>query len=533
MADEKNTEELDRIENPTSDDVSDTSSQADSDSWQNSNGKRGIIMQVESMLSEGKTAKEIFSIIFPDCHINVNALSDSMVFGIMSELLDRPPVREKLPEFNTLQDAVELFRTKKRILVLTGAGVSVSCGIPDFRSKDGIYARLHAEFPDLPDPTAMFDILSHRFIKLLEDNEQLLRNYTQNIDTLEHQTGISRVIECHGSFSKATCTKCGEKFDGDVIREDVMNKRVAYCRVCNDGVIKPDIVFFGEDLGKRFHRKMAKDKNHVDLLVVIGSSLKVRPVSLIPFSVDENVPQILINRESLPSYRADIELLGNCDDIIREICFSLGGNFSEMIEKYDEEVEKKKKEEHRANRKRRFIELSEFEKIMCEKGGDDDGSKKLKLEEDQAENQGESSTSTSLGNMYQMRYVNIEKNLPPMSCAQVSINQTVFPGAEINYDLDAKMVCRAPIRHVNGRIAYSDSDSSSGEDEGEEEEMEKLARTTSVDNLLLASNADTEMKEEDEEVAESCPADLEYEESNRVSLADFRQACNDLSENFD
>ena len=50
------------------------------------------------------------------------------------------------------------FFRSKRILVLTGAGVSVSCGIPDFRSKDGIYARLRIDFPDLPDPTAMFDI---------------------------------------------------------------------------------------------------------------------------------------------------------------------------------------------------------------------------------------------------------------------------------------------------------------------------------------------------------------------------------------
>ncbi|VDM72275.1 unnamed protein product [Strongylus vulgaris] len=106
-----------------------------------------------------------------------------------------------------------------------------------------------------------------------------------------------------------------------------MAKRVAHCPRCTVGVIKPDIVFFGEDLSKDFHTQMAIDKDDVDLLVVIGSSLKVRPVSLIPFSVDPNVPQILINREPLSGYRADIELLGNCDDIIEDICLALGGPF--------------------------------------------------------------------------------------------------------------------------------------------------------------------------------------------------------------
>lgn len=111
-------------------------------------------------------------------------------------------------------------------MVLTGAGVSVSCGIPDFRSKDGIYSRL-SEF-ELDDPQQMFDLdffrerpeifysfareifpsnftpsPSHYFIKLLEDHGKLLRNYTQNIDTLEQKAGIHSVLQCHGMFFRA------------------------------------------------------------------------------------------------------------------------------------------------------------------------------------------------------------------------------------------------------------------------------------------------------------------------------------------
>ena len=110
-------------------------------------------------------------------------------------------------------------------MIVTGAGVSVSCGIPDFRSKDGLYARLAVDFPSLPDPQAMFDIHyfrkdprpffkfakeiypgqfqpspAHRFIKLVESHGKLLRNYSQNIDTLETVAEIKNVIHCHGEF---------------------------------------------------------------------------------------------------------------------------------------------------------------------------------------------------------------------------------------------------------------------------------------------------------------------------------------------
>lgn len=118
---------------------------------------------------------------------------------------------------------MDLLKKSKRIMVLTGAGVSVSCGIPDFRSKDGIYSRL-SEF-ELDDPQQMFDLdffrerpeifysfareifpsnftpsPSHYFIKMLEDHGKLLRNYTQNIDTLEQKAGIHSVLQCHGMF---------------------------------------------------------------------------------------------------------------------------------------------------------------------------------------------------------------------------------------------------------------------------------------------------------------------------------------------
>jgi hypothetical protein len=98
------------------------------------------------------------------------------------------------------------------------------------------------------------------------------------------------------------------------------------------GVVKPNIVFFGEDLGDRFHIQMGEDRDKVDLLVVIGSSLKVQPVALIPYNIDPEVPQILINREPLQKYNSDITLLGNCDDILVALSLAVGGALKEKME---------------------------------------------------------------------------------------------------------------------------------------------------------------------------------------------------------
>ncbi|KAM6997144.1 NAD-dependent protein deacetylase sirtuin-1 isoform 2-T2 [Tautogolabrus adspersus] len=284
-------------------------------------------------------------------------LDDMTLWQIIINISD-PPKRKKRKDINTLEDVVKLLHESKRILVLTGAGVSVSCGIPDFRSRDGIYARLAIDFPDLPDPQAMFDIEyfrqdprpffkfakeiypgqfqpspCHRFISMLDKQGKLLRNYTQNIDTLEQVAGVQRIIQCHGSFATASCLVCKHQVDCEAIREDIFNQVVPHCQQCQDiplAIMKPDIVFFGENLPEMFHRAMKQDKDEVDLLIVIGSSLKVRPVALIPNSIPHEVPQVLINREQLPHLNFDVELLGDCDVIVNEICHRLGGDFEQL-----------------------------------------------------------------------------------------------------------------------------------------------------------------------------------------------------------
>ncbi|KZT70765.1 SIR2-domain-containing protein [Daedalea quercina L-15889] len=295
--------------------------------------------------------------------------------------------RKKQPQYNTVDDAVRLIQQRKRILVLTGAGISVSCGIPDFRSRNGLYASLQesGEY-DLDDPQQMFDITyfrekptvfssfaskiypsnfvpspCHRFIKAIEDRGKLLRNYTQNIDTLETLAGVKRVLQCHGSFATASCLNCKIRVPGTAIEDDILNQRVPLCRVCNavpqpnlpvkhkgrkkrrkgsgwnsdesdepdkpqfpPGIMKPDITFFGEKLSDDFDRALLEDRQQIDLLIIIGTSLKVSPVSDIIAHLPHSVPQILINKTPIRHINPDIVLLGNADDVILHLCRKLG-----------------------------------------------------------------------------------------------------------------------------------------------------------------------------------------------------------------
>nr|XP_006824046.1 PREDICTED: NAD-dependent protein deacetylase sirtuin-1-like isoform X2 [Saccoglossus kowalevskii] len=351
-------------------DIDDLSDEDDSDdslsglrlgSWKPSL-EPGSIRWVEKQMILGANPRNLLTKLLPQSTMVPPDLDNFTMWKIIINILSEPPRRKKLTYINTFDDVLHLLRTRSNIVVLTGAGVSVSCGIPDFRSRDGIYARLAIDFPDLPDPQAMFDIgyfeknprpffkfakeiypgqfqpsISHKFMSLLEKHNKLLRNYTQNIDTLEQVAGITKVIQCHGSFNTASCTKCKYQVNAEAIRQDVFNQIVPLCPKCNLpedskqlAVMKPDIVFFGEGLPQRFHHQIDKDREEVDLLIVIGSSLKVRPVALIPNSIPSDVPQILINREPLSHVSFDVELLGDCDVIINELCHKLGDGWNHL-----------------------------------------------------------------------------------------------------------------------------------------------------------------------------------------------------------
>ncbi|KJK81284.1 hypothetical protein H634G_03303 [Metarhizium anisopliae BRIP 53293] len=242
---------------------------------------------------------------------------------------------------------------QKKVVVLTGAGISTAAGIPDFRSpKTGLYnnlARLN-----LPYAEAVFDMayfrahpepfyvlarelypgkfhptVSHAFIKLLDDKGMLQMLFTQNIDCLERRAGVpaDKIVEAHGSFATQRCIECRAAFPGDLMTEHVARGAVPRCREDGcAGTVKPDIVFFGEMLPAAFGER-AGHARAADLVLVMGTSLTVHPFAELPELAAEGRPRVLLNLERvgrLGTRPDDVVELGECDEGIRKLADALG-----------------------------------------------------------------------------------------------------------------------------------------------------------------------------------------------------------------
>lgn len=234
---------------------------------------------------------------------------------------------------------------------MLGAGVSTAAGIPDFRSpKTGLYSNLARL--NLPHPEAVFEIhffrenpepfytlahelfpgrfrptLTHSFVKLLADKGLLHQCFTQNIDTLERRAGVpgDKVIEAHGSFATQRCIDCKTPFDDARMKKHILAKSIARCDRCK-GLVKPDIVFFGEALPEEFIRAVPK-VSEADLLIVIGTSLTVHPFASLAGMAPSHSPRVLINLDRVGDFGRhpdDVVLLGKCDEIIRDLASELG-----------------------------------------------------------------------------------------------------------------------------------------------------------------------------------------------------------------
>lgn len=112
----------------------------------------GPFSWVRSQMMKGVNPREVLQSLISSEAVIPKDLDNLTLWKIILNMLSEPPTRTKLTTVNTLQDVVGLIQSSRNIVVLTGAGVSVSCGIPDFRSRDGVYARLAVDFPDLPNP---------------------------------------------------------------------------------------------------------------------------------------------------------------------------------------------------------------------------------------------------------------------------------------------------------------------------------------------------------------------------------------------
>lgn len=234
----------------------------------------------------------------------------------------------------------ELIRSSRRLVALTGAGISTAAGIPDFRGPEGLYitGRYDAEatfeitgFRRDPAPFFAFTrevigsladlrpTFTHRFLARLESEAVLQSVVTQNIDPLHQRAGSRTVIAVHGGYWTSHCQACRSTFSLDDLVEMLDRAEVPRCG-CG-GVVKPDVVLFGEPVYAMDEAIVAVAE--ADLLLVLGSSLSVYPAAWLPESA--SCPIVVVNRgpvELAPAanrYFADAELDPYFIEVAREL----------------------------------------------------------------------------------------------------------------------------------------------------------------------------------------------------------------------
>lgn len=201
----------------------------------------------------------------------------------------------------TARECSELIKASNRIVLLSGAGLSTSAGLPDFRGPNGIYKRKMGVEPERVfdiewfrrDPSFFYEFhreflrslkiieptFSHRFFASLEQQGKMSGIVTQNIDALHQRAGSKKVFEIHGGVWKSSCINCGREWGYEDSVSLAFSSDVPLCDSCQ-GIIKPDVVFFGEMV--KHLEESRKLASGTDLFFVVGSSLNVTPAALLP-----------------------------------------------------------------------------------------------------------------------------------------------------------------------------------------------------------------------------------------------------------
>lgn len=261
-----------------------------------------------------------------------------------------------------------MFEKYNNIVAIVGAGISVNAGIPDFRSINGLYSKDNKfkKKYNLSDNESIEDIMTleyfmtgihlddnyeqvkgfgpdvindfikdiknkkleptftHIFLSNLVKYGKIRRIYTQNIDCLEEKAGIpkDKIVYCHGNYKTASCCKCNKKYDINTILNNFDLKEYTYCD-CG-GIIKPDIILFGEKLKDEFFDKVNEDldTNKCDLMLIIGTSLSVSPVNRM---LRTDIPIIYVSKERpsyeiIDEYRKLTYYVKDCDEFFRNNC---------------------------------------------------------------------------------------------------------------------------------------------------------------------------------------------------------------------
>jgi NAD-dependent deacetylase len=244
-----------------------------------------------------------------------------------------------LEELLTSQ-AKERFYSARNVVILTGAGISAESGIPTFRGNDGIWTKFS------PEELASFDAFykntkivaewykKRRVIvektqhndghRALAEMEQLFDSFhiiTQNIDGLHQKAGSKNVIEIHGNIMHNYCIDCKKEYSVEEFDAIYEHNSEHIPRCSCGGLIRPDVVWFGEQLPKEALEKAFQVSEKADLFLSIGTSAQVRPASDLPIVALQNgsfLMEINAGKTGLTSY-THLNITGKSGKILPEL----------------------------------------------------------------------------------------------------------------------------------------------------------------------------------------------------------------------
>ena len=246
---------------------------------------------------------------------------------------------------NEVERLAELLGRSRRAVALTGAGVSVPSGIPDFRSPgtgmwenvdpmevahidvferepERFWSYYRPRFQSLGDkePNRAHEVLAE-----LERRGLIEGVITQNVDRLHRVAGSKNVIEVHGSIETSSCVTCATSFELEQMDELFDERGVALCSVCR-GAVKPDVVLFGELLPESAMARATELVERADLMLCVGSSLAVYPVAGLPQLTLSHGGRLAIVTKSETPYDgdADVKLEGEVDAELEALVRALG-----------------------------------------------------------------------------------------------------------------------------------------------------------------------------------------------------------------
>jgi NAD-dependent deacetylase len=243
------------------------------------------------------------------------------------------------------EQLAELIRNSRRTVALTGAGISVPSGIPDFRSPGtGMWEKVdpmevaHIEvFHREPKRfwtyyRPRFGMLedklpnrAHEVLAELEAQGRLEAVITQNIDRLHRRAGSRRVIEVHGTIETSSCVTCSASYPLEQVEDLFDFEGVARCEQCG-GAVKPDVVLFGEMLPAGAMEEAFALASGADLMLCIGSSLEVHPVASLPMTTLDHGGRLAIVTKGPTPYdqHADVRMDGDVVDALEALLLALG-----------------------------------------------------------------------------------------------------------------------------------------------------------------------------------------------------------------